>query len=39
MTQHTNLITRVIRRTAHVFGEISYAQHRLDEKMLNPTRK
>jgi hypothetical protein len=37
MTQHISFITRVIRRTAHVFGEISYAQHRLDEIMLNPT--
>jgi hypothetical protein len=37
MTQHTSFITRVIRRTAHVFGEISYAQHRLNEKMLNQT--
>ena len=38
MTQHTNLITRVARRTAGLLAEIRYAQHRMDEILTNPTR-
>ncbi len=36
MTQHTNVFTRVIRRTVKMFAEISYAQDRLFGIM--PTR-
>jgi hypothetical protein len=35
--QHTNLFTRVARRTANVFAEINYAQHRMFEIMTSPT--
>ena len=38
MTQHTNLITRVARRTVGLLAEIRYAQHRMDEILTNPTR-
>jgi hypothetical protein len=37
MTQHTNLITRVTRRTAGVLAEIRRAQHRMDEILTHPT--
>jgi hypothetical protein len=37
MTQHTNLITRMARRTAGMLAEIRRAQHRMDEILTNPT--
>jgi hypothetical protein len=36
-TQRSNIFTRLARRTAKVFAEINYAQHRIGEIMTNPT--